>query len=36
LNGGRGNMLVRLKISVPKSLSAEEKRHLEEIRKLGP
>lgn len=34
MNGGRGNLLVRLKITVPKTLTAEEKRHLDEIRRL--
>jgi len=36
MNGGRGNMLVRLRITVPKTISADEKRHLEEVRKLRP
>jgi molecular chaperone DnaJ len=34
MNGGHGNLLVRLKIIVPKSPSADEKRLLEEIRKV--
>lgn len=34
MNGGKGNLLVRLKIAIPKSLSGEEKRLLEEIRRL--
>ena len=33
LNGGRGNLLVRLKLVVPKQISTEEKRLLEEIRR---
>jgi DnaJ-class molecular chaperone len=31
MRGGRGNLLVRLKITVPKALSAEERRLLEEV-----
>jgi DnaJ-class molecular chaperone len=34
MSGGRGNLLVRLRVSVPKSPSTEEKRLLEEIRRL--
>jgi chaperone protein DnaJ len=34
MSGGRGNLLVRLKVTVPKHLSAEEKKLLEEIRRL--
>lgn len=30
-NGGRGNLLVKIKITVPKTLSAEERRLLEQI-----
>ncbi len=34
MNGGKGNLLVRLKIAIPKSVSGEEKRLLEEIWRL--
>jgi DnaJ-class molecular chaperone len=34
MSGGRGNLLVRLKVTVPKQPSAEEKRLLEEIKKV--
>lgn len=34
MNGGRGNLMVRLKVTVPKPLSADERRLLEEIRRL--
>jgi DnaJ-class molecular chaperone len=34
MNGGRGNLLVKLKVTVPKSPSSDEKKLLEEIRRL--
>ena len=34
MNGGKGNLLVRLKVTVPKSPGADEKKLLEEIRRL--